>query len=79
MAFCSGCGKELSGEFPFCPFCGAAFAPTPRSTAPLGSSMPQQSSRWPDATARRLRSPERHSRSTNARATSSWPDGFGSG
>ncbi len=32
MAFCSGCGKELSGEFPFCPFCGAAFAPTASSS-----------------------------------------------
>jgi class 3 adenylate cyclase/tetratricopeptide (TPR) repeat protein len=24
MAACSSCGKELSGEFAFCPFCGAA-------------------------------------------------------
>src|SRR6266542_1245403 len=26
MALCNSCGKELSGEFPFCPFCGAALA-----------------------------------------------------
>ena len=24
MAGCPACGKELPGEFPFCPFCGAA-------------------------------------------------------
>src|ERR1700736_4562404 len=23
VASCSACGKELPGEFPFCPFCGA--------------------------------------------------------
>jgi class 3 adenylate cyclase/predicted ATPase len=26
VASCPGCGKELPGEFPFCPFCGAATA-----------------------------------------------------
>jgi class 3 adenylate cyclase len=26
---CPGCGKELPGEFPFCPFCGAAIAAAP--------------------------------------------------
>jgi len=25
-ASCPGCGKELPGEFPFCPFCGAPLA-----------------------------------------------------
>jgi class 3 adenylate cyclase len=34
MATCLSCGKELPGEFPFCPFCGAALseelATTPR-------------------------------------------------
>ena len=32
MTACSACGKELPGEFPFCPFCGASLAeaaPTP--------------------------------------------------
>jgi class 3 adenylate cyclase/tetratricopeptide (TPR) repeat protein len=32
MSQCAACGKELPGEFPFCPFCGAALAeaaPTP--------------------------------------------------
>jgi class 3 adenylate cyclase len=24
VAACSSCGKELPGEFPFCPFCGAS-------------------------------------------------------
>ena len=24
MAACSSCSRELPGEFPFCPFCGAA-------------------------------------------------------
>src|SRR5712692_887767 len=28
MAVCSSCGKELPGEFSFCPFCGAALAET---------------------------------------------------
>jgi class 3 adenylate cyclase len=32
MEHCSSCGKELPGEFPFCPFCGAAFAPTAASS-----------------------------------------------
>ncbi|MDQ2982913.1 MAG: AAA family ATPase [Actinomycetota bacterium] len=31
MASCPACGKELDGEFAFCPFCGAAVTP---STAP---------------------------------------------
>ena len=26
MPTCPACGKELPGEFPFCPFCGAALA-----------------------------------------------------
>jgi tetratricopeptide (TPR) repeat protein len=26
VASCPSCGKELPGEFPFCPFCGAALA-----------------------------------------------------
>jgi class 3 adenylate cyclase/tetratricopeptide (TPR) repeat protein len=26
MAVCNSCGKELPGEFPFCPFCGAPLA-----------------------------------------------------
>ena len=26
---CPACGKELPGEFPFCPFCGAALAAAP--------------------------------------------------
>src|SRR5438094_558216 len=29
MAVCSSCGKELPGEFPFCPFCGAALMAAP--------------------------------------------------
>jgi class 3 adenylate cyclase/tetratricopeptide (TPR) repeat protein len=28
MASCSGCGEELPGESPFCPFCGAALTST---------------------------------------------------
>ncbi len=28
MAACPSCGKELPGEFPFCPFCGARLAET---------------------------------------------------
>jgi class 3 adenylate cyclase/tetratricopeptide (TPR) repeat protein len=31
VASCSSCGKELPGEFSFCPFCGAAVAPPARS------------------------------------------------
>ena len=31
MASCPGCGKELPGEFPFCPFCGAALAAAPEA------------------------------------------------
>jgi class 3 adenylate cyclase len=26
MAVCASCGRELEGEFSFCPFCGAAVA-----------------------------------------------------
>ena len=33
MANCPACGKELPGEFPFCPFCGAALAQTSGSLA----------------------------------------------
>ena len=29
MATCLSCGKELPGEFPFCPFCGAALGERP--------------------------------------------------
>ena len=29
MASCPACGKDLPGEFPFCPFCGAALAAAP--------------------------------------------------
>jgi class 3 adenylate cyclase len=31
VSVCPSCGKELPGEFPFCPFCGASLAvePTP--------------------------------------------------
>jgi class 3 adenylate cyclase/tetratricopeptide (TPR) repeat protein len=29
VASCPACGKDLPGEFPFCPFCGAALAPAP--------------------------------------------------
>ena len=29
MATCPACGKELPGEFPFCPFCGADLAAAP--------------------------------------------------
>src|SRR5258706_10422188 len=32
MDLCSSCGKELPGEFPFCPFCGAALAPMPTAS-----------------------------------------------
>ena len=33
MAACPGCGRELPGEFPFCPFCAAPLtaAPPPAS------------------------------------------------
>jgi len=31
MAACSACGRELSGDFAFCPFCGAAVAPPARA------------------------------------------------
>src|SRR3954454_23298919 len=31
MASCPACGKELPGEFPFCPFCGADLAAAPAS------------------------------------------------
>jgi class 3 adenylate cyclase len=30
VATCPACGKELPGEFPFCPFCGAALTERPR-------------------------------------------------
>jgi class 3 adenylate cyclase/tetratricopeptide (TPR) repeat protein len=33
MAVCSSCGKELPGEFPFCPFCAAPLTAQP--TAPV--------------------------------------------
>jgi hypothetical protein len=26
---CPSCGKQLPGEFPFCPFCGASLAAAP--------------------------------------------------
>src|SRR5438105_5711304 len=29
MPVCASCGKELPGEFPFCPFCGAALTSAP--------------------------------------------------
>ena len=29
MATCPSCGKELPGEFPFCPFCGASLSEQP--------------------------------------------------
>jgi len=29
MSVCANCGKELPGEFPFCPFCGAALTSAP--------------------------------------------------
>src|SRR5712691_2713158 len=33
MAVCSSCGKELPGEFPFCPFCATPL--TERHAAPV--------------------------------------------
>src|SRR5437763_5922919 len=33
MAVCSSCGKELPGEFPFCPFCAAPLLEQPPSPA----------------------------------------------
>ena len=30
---CPACGKELPGEFPFCPFCGAALEPATAGSA----------------------------------------------
>src|ERR671935_3006538 len=32
MALCPSCGKELPGEFPFCPFCAAPLAEKPPTT-----------------------------------------------
>src|ERR671937_3268735 len=32
MALCPSCGKELPGEFPFCPFCTAPLAEKPSTT-----------------------------------------------
>jgi hypothetical protein len=32
MAVCSACGKELPGEFPFCPFCAAPLTAEPASS-----------------------------------------------
>src|ERR671928_834583 len=32
MAFCPSCGKEVPGEFPFCPFCAAPLAEKPPTT-----------------------------------------------
>src|SRR5919198_160062 len=32
MALCPSCGKELPGEFPFCPFCAAPLAEKPSTT-----------------------------------------------
>src|ERR671934_647775 len=32
MALCPSCGKELPGEFPFCPFCTAPLAEQPSTT-----------------------------------------------
>src|SRR3954447_19320961 len=31
-ASCPDCGKELPGEFPFCPFCGAALTAAPAAS-----------------------------------------------
>jgi class 3 adenylate cyclase len=31
VASCPACAKELPGEFPFCPFCGAALATAPEA------------------------------------------------
>jgi len=31
VAACPSCGKELPGEFPFCPFCGTSLAAPPRA------------------------------------------------
>ena len=36
MDACPACGKELPGEFPFCPFCGAP------STVQLASSLREE-------------------------------------
>jgi class 3 adenylate cyclase/tetratricopeptide (TPR) repeat protein len=33
MAVCPSCGKELPGEFPFCPFCGAPLVERPPTPA----------------------------------------------
>jgi class 3 adenylate cyclase len=33
VAVCPSCGKELPGEFPFCPFCGAALTGFPPAAA----------------------------------------------
>ena len=33
MAVCSSCGKELPGEFPFCPFCAAPLTAQPTAPA----------------------------------------------
>jgi class 3 adenylate cyclase/tetratricopeptide (TPR) repeat protein len=33
MGSCLSCGKELPGEFPFCPYCGALLGTTPPATA----------------------------------------------
>ena len=30
---CHACGRELPGEFPFCPFCAAPLVEQPRATA----------------------------------------------
>ena len=32
MSTCPSCGKELQGEFAFCPFCGAALSEQPAPT-----------------------------------------------
>jgi hypothetical protein len=33
MTTCPSCTKELPGEFPFCPFCGAAISPSGAAVA----------------------------------------------
>jgi class 3 adenylate cyclase len=33
VATCPACGKELPGEFPFCPFCAAPLTQQPPSAA----------------------------------------------
>ena len=48
MAFCSNCGKELSEDVKFCPYCGAATAGAAAGAAVTGAAANQKDKRTED-------------------------------